>query len=296
MSKPYLSIVMPTRNRAHIFMETIESVLNSSFTDFEYIIIDDFSDDDTYNILKDINDKRLKVYRNNKNGNCSYCNHLGQNLAVGKYIAHVDDDDIIFKDKFEKQIQFLDKNPDIKLLGTHIETFGENVRPAWVFYNEPEILDFVMTFYNPLCHSSIMYDRLFAEKNNINYNINYRCSQDYELYKQFILKGGLIANLDEILCKYRMHNIRLTDVKETQQIMTDEAEYVKVDLLKRFLNEEEINKVRTLLKDFPFNDYNTDDVEKAFEIIISRNNQVKLYKQQIIEFVLNDIKNGRYKF
>ncbi len=296
MQEPYLSIVMPTCNRAHIFKETVEAVLNSTFENFEYIIVDDASTDNTFDILRNIKDSRIKIYRNSNNKNCSYCNHLGQNLAKGKYIAHIDDDDIISPNKFEKQLNYLEANKSIKLIGTFIETFGENKRPSWVFYKDPPIIDFVMTFYNPLCHSSIIYDRLFAKENNINYDINYRCSQDYELYKQFILKGGLVANIDEVLCKYRMHKIRLTDVHETGEIMTLESEKVKKDLLKRFLNEDEVIKVRELLKDFPFDNYRTEDVEKAFEIISAGNTKAKLYNPEVIEFVLNDIRNGRFKF
>ena len=166
MTIPYLSIVMPTCNRAHIFYETIESVLNSTFTDFEFIIIDDASTDNTYDILEKLKDKRIKIFRNSKNSNCSFCNHQGQNIAKGRYIAHIDDDDIIYPERFEKQINYLEKNKDVKLIGTYIETFGENARPSWVFYSDPQILDFCMIFYNPLCHSSIMYDRIFAEEKN----------------------------------------------------------------------------------------------------------------------------------
>ena len=93
-----------------------------------------------------------------------------------------------------------------------------------------------------------------------------------------------------------MHKIRLTDIRETQQIMNYRADKVKIELLKRFLNDIEIERVLTLLKDFPFNDYELSDVEKAFELIKDKNLKVKLYNPEVIEFVLNDIRNGRYKF
>lgn len=296
MNKPYLSVVMPTHNRAHFLNETIDSVLNQTFSDFEYIIIDDASTDNTESFLRELKDPRIRIYRNSKNTNCTFCNHNGQNLAKGKYIAHLDDDDVLYPDKFEKQLNFLEKNKDIKLLGTFIETFGENQRPSWVFYKDFEVLDFAMNLYNPLCHSSIIYDKEFAESRRINYNLDYKCSEDYDLYKQFILQGGLIANLDEIMCRYRMHKIRLTDINESRQIMEDKAEIIKTELLKRFLSDDEIKTVRVLLKDFPFNEYKTEDVERAFGIIKTSNRNKGLYNPEAIDVVLNDIRNGRYKF
>ena len=293
---PLLSVVMSTYNRENLVKETIDSVLAQTFEDFEFIIIDDFSSDSTFEVLSSYDDKRIHLYKNSSNKGCTFNYHIAQNLAKGKYIAHIDDDDICMPTRFEKQINYLENNPDISLLGTFVETFGENVRPSWVFYTEPEKIDFLMNFYNPICHSSIIYDKSFADKNFINYDLSCKCAQDYDFYKQFILKGGKIANLDEVLVKYRMHKVRLTDVYETQQVQISVAEKVKERLLSRFLSYEEIIELKKLLFDFPYNNYDKQSVLNAFKLVKEKALLKKLYSEDTIDSVIFDIKNNLFSF
>ena len=186
----------------------------------------------------------------------------------------------------------MEENKDTVLSGTFIETFGENARPSWVFYTDSELIDLSANIYNPICHSSVIYRKSFMELNNINYNMNYICSQDYELYMQILECGGKITNIADTLVKYRMHNDRLTDNWQTQQIQINNAEKVKQRLLGRMFNSEEIEHIKELLKDFPFNNYNTDNVLEAVELIAQKNK----YKNDTIQLFKEDIKSGKYKF
>ena len=291
---PLISVVMSTYNRESIVSETIESILNQTYRDFEYIIIDDCSLDNTYSVIKNFNDHRIKLYRNNVNRGCTFNYHIAHNLAKGKYIIHTDDDDISSSYRFDIQLNYMKEHPDIKVLGTFMDTFGETASDSWVKYCDDKILDFVMNLYNPMCHSSIMYDKTFADENNINYNLNYFAAQDYELYKQVLFKGGKLANVGEKLIKYRMHKKRITDITETQKIQKNNAFKIKRQLLSRFLSEDEVNKVMELLINFPYNDYKMSDVEEAFKIMKSRNEEVKKFDSNVIDLVFNDIKN-QYK-
>lgn len=291
-----LSVVMSTYNREHLVGQTIESVLNQTFSDFEFIIIDDASTDGTCDFIKRYNDSRIVLLKNQENRGCTFNYHVAQNLAKGKYIAHIDDDDISLNHRFEKQIEFLENNPEINLLGSFIETFGENARPSWVFYTGSEMLDFAMNFYNPICHSSIMYDGAFVRKNFINYDINCKCAQDYDFYKQFILKGGKLANLNEISVKYRMHPKRLTDEYVTQQIQIDVANRVKSELLSRFFNLEDCEKFSDLLNDFPYNNYNFENVLEGLELLKTKALEAGKYNEQVINSVIEDVKNNKFRF
>ena len=293
---PLLSVVMSTYNRENLLKDSVDSVLDQSFEDFEFIIVDDCSTDSTFELLSSYNDKRIRLYKNSQNKGCTFNYHISHNLAKGKYIAHIDDDDICMPNRFEKQMKYLEQNPNISLLGTYIETFGENARPSWVFYTEPEKIDFLINFYNPICHSSIVYNKSFADKNFINYDLNCKCAQDYDFYKQFILKGGEIANLDEVLVKYRMHQVRLTDVFDTQQVQIEVAEKVKQQLLSRFFNNEEISVLNKLLFDFPYNNYDKQAVLKAFEIVKEKTLMLNLYSENTIDSVISDIKNNLFLF
>ena len=287
-----LSVVMSTYNRGDMLPQAIDSILSQTFSDFEFLIIDDCSNDNTIDILSSYNDSRIKILKNRENKGCTFNYHVAHNIAKGRYIAHIDDDDISLPLRFERQIEFLNDNENISLLGTFIETFGENKRPSWVFYTEPELLDLTMNVYNPICHSSIIYDKHFFDRNGINYNLACKCAQDYDLYKQIIFKGGKLANLPEVLVQYRMHQKRLTDIFDTQQIQINVAEDVKKQLLLRVLSEEEIVEFTSLITDFPYNNYDLDNVVKAFRIIKDK----KYYDENIVEKVIVDIKNNLFKF
>ncbi len=294
--KPVLSVVMSTYNRQQYIPDVVESVLGQSFTDFEFIIIDDCSNDDSCQVISNYKDSRIRLFHNRENKGCTYNYHVAQNLAKGKYIAHIDDDDISLPTRFEKQIEFLKLNPEISLVGSFIETFGENKRPSWVFYSDSEKLDFVMNFYNPICHSSVMYDNEFVQKKFINYNLACKCAQDYDFYKQFILKGGKLANIDEVLVKYRMHPVRLTDIYDTQQVQINVAENVKNELLSRYLSEEEILYFKKQLYDFPYNAYDKKTVIKGINLLKEKVLSCKKYTEKTIQEVIADIENDVFKF
>ena len=295
---PLVSVVMSTYNRADILSEAVDSILNQTFDDFEFIIINDNSTDDTHEKLIRYKDSRIRLFNNKKNCGCTFNYHNAQNLACGKYVAHIDDDDISLPERFEKQVDFMESNLDIDLAGTFIETFGEQgkVRPSWVFYTEPETLDFMMNFYNPICHSSVMYRKSFVDKCGINYDITKKCAQDYDFYKQIIINNGKLANLSEVLVKYRMHSNRLTDINESQQIQIMNAEKIKYELLSRYLSKKQIENQNMLLEGFPFNSYKKENVITAVEILGSVINSENNEFQRVIEKVKTDIENDLFTF
>lgn len=293
---PTISVIMSTHNRADILSESIDAILNQTYKDYEFIIINDGSTDSTQEILERYSDSRIKLFSNKKNCGCTFNYHNAQNIAKGKYIAHIDDDDISLSERFEKQINYMEQNSDVVLLGTFIETFGENQRPSWVFYTEPEKLYFAMHIYNPICHSSVMYRQSFVEKHAINYDLTKRCSQDYDLYKQIILKNGKITNLDEILVRYRMHKIRLTDIKQTQDIQIFKAEEIKKELISRFLDEDELKEYEILIKDFPFNNYDKESVIKAIEMLSAAMERKGYDYRKVSKEIILDIENNKFQF
>lgn len=291
-----VSVVMSTYNRENTIKYTIDSVLNQSFGDFEFIIVDDASTDSTEEIIKSYDDDRILYLKNHKNCGCSFNYHVCHNIAKGKYVVHIDDDDVSLRERIAKQVVFMDENPDITLSGTYIETFGENKRPSWVFYSEPKILDIVMNLYNPICHSSVIYRKSYLDEHFINYDVRKKCSQDYDLYKQIVLSGGKIANLPEILIKYRMHKNRITDVKDTQNIQIDVANGIKKELLGRFFNENRIVEFEEYMRGFPYNEYGIFSVIKGLEMLkqalLERGEDCSFEIEQLIE----DVKNKKFIF
>jgi len=297
MQNPIISVVMSTFNRAEYIKESIDSILNQTFTNFEFIIINDGSTDNTSEIVRLYDDNRIKFYVNDKNYGCTFNYHKMQNIAVGKYIAHIDDDDISRKTRLQTQFDFMENNPDIILSGTYISTFGENKRKPWVFYTDHKKLKFSMFFFNPFCHSSVIY-RLKSLKNmKINYNNQNKYAQDYAFYKDIIFNGNeKVANIPEILVDYRMHQKRITDINFSRRIQEQIANNLKREMLSTIFNEEEIIYFLSLVKDFPFGNYNSDDVKKATDFLSKKLLSESQEYAQIAKEFKEDIDNGIFIF
>ncbi|MEQ9298923.1 MAG: glycosyltransferase family 2 protein [Cyclobacteriaceae bacterium] len=124
---PSVSVVMSTYNRHSIITEAIDSILNQTFTDFEFIIIDDRSTDDTWVSLQEIAkcDDRIIIARNDQNCGCNVSRNKAIDIAMGKYIAIVDDDDISKPERLKLQLNHLEDNPSTAVVGSQIQTFSE---------------------------------------------------------------------------------------------------------------------------------------------------------------------------
>jgi len=120
MKNPKASVIMPVYNEEKYIKKAIESILNQTFKDFEFIIIDDGSTDRTKEILKKYKDKRIKIITNRKNEFVSRALNKGIKKAKGEYIIRIDGDDIALPNRLEKQINFLETHPEISVLGSAI--------------------------------------------------------------------------------------------------------------------------------------------------------------------------------
>ena len=114
-----VSVILPTLNRAYLLSSSIKSVLNQSFQNFELIIIDDGSTDNTQEVARQFKDERIKYIKNGKNLGIQKSLNIGLKMAQGKYIARIDDDvEWIDKDKLKRQVEFLENFPEYVLVGT----------------------------------------------------------------------------------------------------------------------------------------------------------------------------------
>ena len=120
---PRVSVVMPAYNAEKYIGEAIDSILNQTFTDFEFIIIDDGSSDRTADIVKSYSDPRIRLLANERNSGIVASLNRGIQKATGKYIARMDADDYSRLDRIKKQVDFLDNHPEVIALGTSFSTF-----------------------------------------------------------------------------------------------------------------------------------------------------------------------------
>lgn len=210
---PKLSVVMSVHNGEKFLKEAIVSILNQTFTDFEFIIIDDGSIDNSKKIIEDFDDKRIKLI-SRKNKGLTVSLNEGLNLARGEYIARMDTDDISHPRRFETQINFLDKNPKICLCGTWAKMIDKNGNEIGEYktpVNSKEIRRGIF-WHNPFIHSSIMIRRKTLNKVG-GYNEKYKTAQDYELWSRLVPKYQT-ANLPEFLLKYRFLQTNITTTRK----------------------------------------------------------------------------------
>ena len=217
---PEVSVIMSVYNGIPYLQESIDSILNQSFTGFEFIIIDDCSTDNSWDILSKYaeEDERIKLYKNEVNIGLTKSLNRGLRLAKGEYIARQDADDISLSTRFEKQVSFLQEHSEIVLSSCDIEFInaeGQTIDKCQR-HCEPDLIAWYLLFYNRLGgHSQVMFRR--SPVLNIGgYCETYRYSQDYELWCR-IAKIGQIAILPEVLLQQRFHNQKISVLKSTDQ-------------------------------------------------------------------------------
>lgn len=201
-SRPKVSVVMATYNRADIYLpRAIESILSQTMDDFELIIIDDASNDDTRDILIAYakNDKRIRVFSNKQNKGLVYNLNLGLKKARGKYIARMDDDDKSLPERFEKQVIFLEENPQIMAVGCSFKR-PDNSNKKDTFPQNPEDAKIRSLFDVPIAHPCAMIRNNFLKQHHIRYVDDYALAEDMPFWRDIIWKyGGKISNLHEVL-------------------------------------------------------------------------------------------------
>ena len=208
---PKISVIMPVYNEERYVEKSIESILNQTFIDFEFIIIDDGSTDKSVKIIESFSDSRIKLFQSENKGMVNQFN-FGIVNSNSPLIARMDADDIAIKNRFEVQYKYLNSNPDIHIVGSNIEYIneeGESVGEK----KYPELhddIEFMMPIENAVCHPVTIMRREIFDKLGL-YKSIYDYSADHELFLNLIYHGYKFHNLQDTLLKYRPRFIR-TDV------------------------------------------------------------------------------------
>lgn len=274
-ASPKVTVLMSCYNRDQFLGDAIKSILNQSFTDFEFLIFDDASTDKTQRLLLFFQriDPRIRVIYNPTNRGLTRNLISGVNLARGDYIARMDDDDISTPQRFEKQVSFMDSNREIAALGTFIEIHGSNDARSWVSETDPDVLEFLSAFLNPMCHPSVMLRTSFLRDNNLNYDFSAKCAQEYKLWHDILIAGGRIANLPEPLLKYRIHRKKVTNTATMKVVQRDVANKVKYSFLSKLnLEREYFDHAIRIMRSYCTRSCSAQDVLPVLDKIADQNN------------------------
>jgi glycosyltransferase involved in cell wall biosynthesis len=208
---------MSVYNAERYLGDAVQSVLSQSFRDFEFIIINDGSTDQSRNILSRFDDSRVQIVDNSQNKGLIFSLNLGFSLARGKYIARMDADDVCLPNRLEAQFQFMELNQALGLCGSDYINFSESFSKNCSTLKGADILKSWLLFSSPLCHPSVMIRRSAFPIEG--YDINFPHVEDYELWTRIAMNHTL-DNCDSFLLKYRDHPNQVSKEKRNQQIQS----------------------------------------------------------------------------
>jgi len=215
--KVVVSIILPTLNGGSWIFSSIKSVIDQTFSDWELIIISDGSTDNTENVVKSFNDDRIIYLKNENNLGIQKTLNKGLKKARGKYIARIDDDDKwIDKDKLEKQVEFLDNNPDHVLIGSGVVVLNEKEEELFRYLlpdTDKKIRNRLLS-KNCFVHSAVMFRKQAVDKLG-GYSEDFRVKhlEDYDLWLRLGTVGKL-ANLPRYAVSFMSRDTSISSVNK----------------------------------------------------------------------------------
>lgn len=258
--EPKISIVMPVYNSSEFLQETLDSILNQTFADFELICVDDCSTDNSLEILKENaeQDSRIKIFRNDKNKGAGETanNAFSKVNKNSKYVLRADSDDICRPNRFQKQFDFMEENKEVDIAGSWYQCFGAKNKlfKHPTSHNEIKI---ALLSGSVIAQPTVIFRNSFLQKNNIKYS-TYRVSEDYDLWTKSLFEhNAILANIPEALILYRVHPKQLTagSSKDFFKTSKDIQNYVwqNLSLKEKFISQLDFTKIRRWIIRIKFN-------------------------------------------
>jgi len=212
--KPKVSVLIPVYNAAPFLRGTIASVLNQTFSDFELILLNDCSTDESEQVILEFHDKRIRYYKNEHNLGIALSRNKLIEFSKGEYLAFCDADDLMKPQRLEKQVAYMDCHKDISGVGSYFELFDskkENLfRRIILFFGiiwcqplHPTIEDLLKGVV--VAQPTEMIRKKDFIRHHISYKETYAPAEDYEALKEAMFKGLKFANIPEILMLYNLH-------------------------------------------------------------------------------------------
>jgi len=202
-----VSVVISTYNGEKYIQECVSSILSQTFRDFEIIIVDDLSTDDTVKVIQEIRaqDERVFFYSNSCH-NHSMALNLGLLYANGDYIARIDQDDIMTATRLMEQISFMEQHKDVDVCFSWFKTFGDSNQNVELCKGDIEFAEYQLLITNIFPNPTAMIRKAFLDSHKIKYNTQYQYAEDYAFWIECALSGAKFHIIPRFLQRYRIHN------------------------------------------------------------------------------------------
>lgn len=213
---PLISVLLPIYNAEAYLKESLNSILKQTVTNFEIIALDDGSQDASLQILKEIQsqDSRIRIVQNEKNLGLIATLNIGLQYCSAPYTARMDADDLIAPNRFEKQLEFLNANPDCAAVSSWMEEFDENRNTKKITYRQSyQDIKNASLFYSPVSHAASIFKTNVLKE--LGYRTEFKYAEDYDLWFRFLQKNN-VGVIPEVLYYYRAHNTQSIRVEDSQ--------------------------------------------------------------------------------
>lgn len=306
MSNPSISVLMAVYNGEKFLKQTIDSILNQTYKDFEFIIIDDCSSDKTLDIIKSYKDKRIFVHKNNVNMGQTKSLNIGLNLARGEYIARIDAGDVSLPNRLEKQVKIIRNNPNISVIGTSAFRYNEHWKIIDVVHmpvSQDSIL-LRLLFTSPIIHISVLMRRDVI-LNIGGYDENFYVLADYDLWSRLLTKNYYITNIRDILVGYMVSTESLGAMNAYSRSLIEASKIIQKNI-KNFaditISLDEAANIRKFF-DFSLQGLFVEEMIGTEKLIINIIKKMGISKKEIdyllvrkyIKYLINNIKNPEDK-
>lgn len=288
MSIPLVTVLMAVYNGEAYLGEAIESILNQTLSNFEFIIIDDASTDNSRILAKSYDDPRIRVLSNSHNLRLGESLNRGMKIARGKYIARMDADDISLPQRLEKQVSFMESHPEIGVSGSWLECFGFKTQ-VWEYPVDSGIILCNLLFQNQLGHPTVIMRRELIMAKGLFYNPDFREAEDYELWTR-CSEHFPLGNLAEVLLLYRWHENQASQAHLAEQqyfhslVCRGQLERLG---LQPSVEEMKLHLEISLLEFEPFNSFITSS-RQWLQRIMQANHKCSYYPQLELRIILEN--------
>lgn len=302
--EPLISVIMPAYNGEKYIGESIESILNQTYRNFEFIIIDDKSSDDTLHIIQKYKDIRIRLYKNSCNKGIAYSTNFGIDNSQGKYIALLDDDDLALKRRLEWQVDFMESHGDIDILGGRsamIDKDGKFIRyDKEPIYNSNYIKANLLFYNKKFANGTTMIRKDFIKKNNLKYQDNCLGMQDFKFFIDSS-KVGKLTSIDHLIHLKRIHEeqetVRSMNIHENERAKLH-AQFQRESLKKSGfqLDERDLQAINDIMTEWPKKTYSKSDairLYQAFKEIVRQAKRMNLDYLVELEYACKKILGER---
>ncbi len=218
---PAISVILPVFNGERFLAEAVESILGQSFSDFEFIIIDDGSTDRTAEILRGYDDRRIRLLPNPRNLGLTQTLNIGLEVARGRFIARMDADDIALPDRLARQMAYFDAHPDVVLVGAGNARSGHDARSLAKATRplSPAQFRWQLLFWSPILHPSAMFRAALVREHGLRYDDSAKSAEDYDMWIR-MTELGAAARLPGALVLWRRHDDAIGVARRAEQTET----------------------------------------------------------------------------